>query len=56
MVFNLMIPATVEEIKHEITAATQTMTPEMIYTECGTSSSNNVDITRVFGGCHIEHL
>lgn len=39
MVFNLMLPATVEEIKHEKTAAIQTMTPEIIYSEFGTSSS-----------------
>lgn len=55
MVFRPPLPATIEELKQEITEAILTVTPEMLQ-KVWNELENRVDITRVSGGGHIKHL
>lgn len=55
MVFQPPLPATIEELKQEITEAILTVTPEMLQRVLN-EFENRVDITRVSGGDRIEHL
>lgn len=55
MVFRPPLPATIEELKQEITEAILTVTPEMLQRVLN-ELENRVDITRVSGGGHIEQL
>lgn len=55
MVFRPPLPATIEELKQEITEAILTVMPEMLQ-RVWNEFENWVDITRVSGGGRIEHL
>lgn len=55
MVFRPPLPATIEELKQEITEAILTVTPEMLQ-RVWNEFENRVYITRVSVGGRIEHL
>lgn len=55
MVFRPPLPATIEELKQEITEAILTLTPEMLQ-RVWNEFENRVYITRVSVGGRIEHL
>lgn len=55
MVFRPPLPATIDDLKREITAAIQTVTPDMLQ-RVWNELEYRVDIARVSGGGHIEHL
>lgn len=55
MVFLPSLPATIEELKQEITETILTVTPEMLQ-RVWNEFEKRVDITRVSGGGRIKHL
>lgn len=55
MVYRPPLPATIDDLKRKITVAIQTVTPDMLQ-RVWNELEYRVDIARVSGGGHIEHL